>query len=274
MDEARLGTDPNNPDTDGDGLTDLAEYSLTTFGQTDPRKSDSDGDGIEDGKDPLPHYTSPPELKARSGAIEIDGTIEEESWRLLSENVRSASTPQYTSLPAGLYATWDEENLYIAVRARVQFGLVDIQVDGSGTNGPWIGGDYFNLRADMPAGRFYSQHGDPSKFEPNHVDTWNPARIAPEAVPGAEVAATTVDGWTSIEIRIPRELGYGFGLEQIHEKKPLVRGLTLEPDRVIGMNILLSRLNAAPNVNVDSVLALPMVGLTDIVEFLDLVLTR
>ncbi|HZF12988.1 MAG TPA: hypothetical protein VFE33_29715, partial [Thermoanaerobaculia bacterium] len=37
-------------DTDGDGLTDLAEERLLT----DPRRPDSDGDGIPDGRDPLP----------------------------------------------------------------------------------------------------------------------------------------------------------------------------------------------------------------------------
>jgi hypothetical protein len=40
------GTDPNNSDTDGDGLDDGAE--VTTH-STDPVKSDSDGDGVPDG---------------------------------------------------------------------------------------------------------------------------------------------------------------------------------------------------------------------------------
>jgi hypothetical protein len=38
-------------DSDGDGLTDLAEERLLT----DPRSRDTDGDGLEDGVDPLPH---------------------------------------------------------------------------------------------------------------------------------------------------------------------------------------------------------------------------
>ena len=37
-------------DTDGDGLTDLAEERL----MTDPQSRDTDGDGLEDGVDPLP----------------------------------------------------------------------------------------------------------------------------------------------------------------------------------------------------------------------------
>ena len=46
--EKELGTDPLNPDTDGDGLTDYEEvYKLGT----DPLKADSDNNGIPDGEE-------------------------------------------------------------------------------------------------------------------------------------------------------------------------------------------------------------------------------
>jgi Mg-chelatase subunit ChlD len=44
--ELAIGTDPNNPDTDGDGLPDDLEWNDTL---TDPTKPDSEGDGILDG---------------------------------------------------------------------------------------------------------------------------------------------------------------------------------------------------------------------------------
>jgi eukaryotic-like serine/threonine-protein kinase len=44
--EAILGTDPNNSDTDGDGLTDGQEVNI--YG-TDPKKRDTDNDSIPDG---------------------------------------------------------------------------------------------------------------------------------------------------------------------------------------------------------------------------------
>lgn len=44
--EKTYGTDPKNPDTDGDGLTDGQE--VNTY-HTDPVKSDTDGDGYADG---------------------------------------------------------------------------------------------------------------------------------------------------------------------------------------------------------------------------------
>jgi hypothetical protein len=54
--EARIGTDPLNPDTDGDGLTDYEEVMIY---RTDPLKTDTDGDRLTDaeevrlGTDPL-----------------------------------------------------------------------------------------------------------------------------------------------------------------------------------------------------------------------------
>ncbi|TET90192.1 MAG: PKD domain-containing protein [Methanomassiliicoccales archaeon] len=61
--EEALGTDPNDPDTDNDGLSDL--YEVGESG-TDPTNPDTDGDGIIDGLDEDPLY---PNID--------DGTIEE-----------------------------------------------------------------------------------------------------------------------------------------------------------------------------------------------------
>jgi outer membrane protein OmpA-like peptidoglycan-associated protein len=54
--EKQLGTDPNNPDTDGDGLNDGDEVHLY---HTDPLKYDTDGDGLSDGDEVLKYHTDP-----------------------------------------------------------------------------------------------------------------------------------------------------------------------------------------------------------------------
>jgi len=54
--EERLGTDPRNPDTDGDGLTDREE--VLKYG-TDPLRSDTDGDGLVDGDEIKKYGTDP-----------------------------------------------------------------------------------------------------------------------------------------------------------------------------------------------------------------------
>jgi len=46
--EIKLGTNPNNPDTDGDGIMDKDEIDLW---KTNPLKADTDGDGMVDGEE-------------------------------------------------------------------------------------------------------------------------------------------------------------------------------------------------------------------------------
>ena len=58
LDEDELavyGTDPHNPDSDGDGLTDREEAELGT----DPNNTDTDGDGVGDLYDAAPLTWSP-----------------------------------------------------------------------------------------------------------------------------------------------------------------------------------------------------------------------
>jgi outer membrane protein OmpA-like peptidoglycan-associated protein len=54
--ELELGTDPDNPDTDGDGLKDGEEVKKYN---TDPKLADTDGDGLKDGEEVLNYKTSP-----------------------------------------------------------------------------------------------------------------------------------------------------------------------------------------------------------------------
>ncbi len=54
--ERRYGTDPNNPDTDGDGLTDGEEVKRY---HTNPLNPDTDGDGLSDGEEVHKYHTDP-----------------------------------------------------------------------------------------------------------------------------------------------------------------------------------------------------------------------
>ncbi len=54
--ERRLGTNPTNPDTDEDGLTDGAEVRRL---RTDPLNPDSDGDLLKDGDEVYIYFTDP-----------------------------------------------------------------------------------------------------------------------------------------------------------------------------------------------------------------------
>jgi outer membrane protein OmpA-like peptidoglycan-associated protein len=54
--ERRLGTDPHNPDTDGDGLSDGDEVRKYN---TNPLRGDTDDDGLSDGEEVLKYHTDP-----------------------------------------------------------------------------------------------------------------------------------------------------------------------------------------------------------------------
>jgi outer membrane protein OmpA-like peptidoglycan-associated protein len=54
--EKIFGTDPKNPDTDGDGLKDGDEVKIY---HTNPLKFDTDGDGLSDGDEVLKYHTDP-----------------------------------------------------------------------------------------------------------------------------------------------------------------------------------------------------------------------
>ncbi len=54
--EKEIGTDPRNPDTDGDGLNDGEEFHSY---KTDPLNPDTDGDGLKDGDEVYEYKTKP-----------------------------------------------------------------------------------------------------------------------------------------------------------------------------------------------------------------------
>ena len=70
--EVTLGTDPYNPDSDGDGLTDGDEVQRY---KTDPNKKDTDGDGIKDG-DEVNKSKTDPTKKDTDG----DGVSDGDEW--------------------------------------------------------------------------------------------------------------------------------------------------------------------------------------------------
>jgi len=71
--ESVIGTDPGNPDTDGDGLTDGTEVYVHG---TDPLSSDSDGDGLSDGDELNTHGTDPMNGDSDSDGIDDGSEIQ------------------------------------------------------------------------------------------------------------------------------------------------------------------------------------------------------
>jgi hypothetical protein len=275
VDEARLGTDPFDPDTDNDRLNDLSEFTAAVFRGTDPLHPDTDGDRRRDGRDPLPLYLASPRLQSAFRPIVLDGSVMEPSWRLLTEGVRQGNIPEDAGLEAFLYATWDSNAFYLAVETSELPGYVDIQIDGSGTNGPWIGADFFYLRADLHDQVLLTKQYVSERVLEIVPEEWGPADLTPLVVPGSRVAVSLVgDLWTA-EIAIPKNIGLGFGQEIRAEGKPPKMGLSLEQGRVIGLDVRLNKLGGIPDPNSDDgVLIGQWASLTELLDFLDLTLTR
>ena len=72
--EATIGTDPANPDTDGDGILDGEETVPGTDGYvTDPLDADTDDDGLSDGEETAVYGTDPSNADTDGDGLQ-DGT--------------------------------------------------------------------------------------------------------------------------------------------------------------------------------------------------------
>jgi len=106
--EATLGTAVDNPDSDGDGLSDFAEIIATYHGMTDPLSVDSDGDTIRDGDDVYPLYRLSSSSVAY-GTPAVDGVITPDEYTELARFDRWEP-----DIGAVTYARWTEDTLYFA----------------------------------------------------------------------------------------------------------------------------------------------------------------
>lgn len=134
--ERRLGTNPDVPDTDGDGLRDGEEVKryntnplkVDTDGdglsdgdevfkyKTDPAKSDSDGDGLPDGEEIHKHKTDPAKLDTDGDGL-TDG----------DEVLKHNSDPLKVDTDGDGLSDWDEVKVY-----RTDPSKQDTDADGLG----------------------------------------------------------------------------------------------------------------------------------------------
>lgn len=223
MDEKRFGTNPFKKDTDGDGLDDLQEFTADIYFGSNPLDMDTDGDGIPDGADLFPTVAINPSIGYAYPMPANDGKIE----KVFSPLITKWYATDWENLPKDAvqtFACWDEENLYLAVRAPDRFNM-DVQLDTSAHNGFWEGGDTYiwNIKAD----------GKPSLGIPN-IPEW----------PGSNAVWTKDDGGNVIlKMTLPVMVGQGwsreanFGGPRLPED--VADGLVLLDGRAISFNISL-----------------------------------
>ncbi len=137
MDEKRFGSDATKKDTDGDELGDLAEFTAGRYRASDPNQIDSDGDGIRDGddRDPLLSIRITLPYWQHYGVMATAyGPITEGAF------VRNDGGGKITVTGA-----WTETGLLFDFVGPRPFE-VSVKIDGSPNSGFWEGGDTFLFR--------------------------------------------------------------------------------------------------------------------------------
>ena len=170
----RNGSRPirTNKDTDGDGLDDLQEFTADIYFGSNPLDNDSDADGIPDGKDIWPTVAMGATVGYAYPKPAIDGKIEAVYSPLITKWY-ATDWNELDKEAVQTFACWDEENLYLVVRAPKKFSM-DVQLDTSAHNGFWEGGDTYlwSLQADgkpalgipaIPNGPAQMPFGQPTK---------------------------------------------------------------------------------------------------------------
>ncbi len=240
-DELRFGSSAATPDTDGDGLSDRAEYSAYNFRGTSPTNPDSDGDGLPDGLDPFPLYVARPSIPRLAAPPVIDGVVEAAWPRLATGYYFTHNT---TDFALTTYAGWDADNLYLAVAAGRQLRFA-LSIDGSGEDGRFespvrhTSGATDTYNSDNKGNHIGDSWGDGNHIYFAHglptAQVWGRGTI-----PGAVVASTTGGGLYYTELKLPRQLPGGAAYTWYPPNAPVVDGLRLTPGRIIGLNLTAS----------------------------------
>lgn len=158
IDEKRFHSDPKKADTDGDGLSDLEEYTSTSgvyaglneemasgVKPSDPRNPDTDGDGILDGADPYPSY---PASVIRNFATPIlDGKWDGGEWQTMNmQAVLPLADGSKGKADFGI--EWDDQFLYVSIRSTTP---ADLMFDIDANNDGWFAGtDNYRLSFSTP----------------------------------------------------------------------------------------------------------------------------
>jgi hypothetical protein len=138
-DEIRFGSNPRLRDTDMDHLDDLGELMAGIYNSSNPNNVDTDGDGIIDGLDSYPLYPINPCIQ--KSTIKVDGELES-NWTLFNDDFAYVDT----QFRASVSLSWDDNCLYVGVKTN-NFSLIGIYIDAC--NDGWFHGkDNYEIIVD------------------------------------------------------------------------------------------------------------------------------
>jgi hypothetical protein len=130
FDEKRLGSNRALQDTDGDGVSDLAEVMMGSSRSSSLTNRDTDSDGLQDNIDPEPFYPTSPAVAKIKDEREID--------------LHPFGAIRSSSLNAQFYVAWKDSALYLSALTDKPSNLL-FQIDAD--NDGWFHGfDNFQIR--------------------------------------------------------------------------------------------------------------------------------
>ncbi len=138
LDEARFGSSDRLNDTDGDGLADLLELSAGIYASSDPNNPDTDGDGKTDDADAMPLQAVQEHIEERAPAI--DGIIDPE-WSPLANSLYWSDEKDFE---VETFVSWSEEGLCLGLRLPIPTKVV-FELDCT-HDGWWHGSDNVLLK--------------------------------------------------------------------------------------------------------------------------------
>jgi len=150
LEELIANTDPNNPDTDDDGLNDGDEVNVHA---TDPNKADTDLDGLEDGEEVIEFGTDP------KSYADLDDDVMSDDWELVRGTDPGNDDARVDADSDGMDNIIEYYRNTLPLDAASKPILVTIHVDASNTSG-LEDGSVTNPYDSLSEGIGAASHGD------------------------------------------------------------------------------------------------------------------
>ena len=202
FDEKRLGSSPTSQDSDGDGVSDLAEVMMGSSRSSSLTNKDTDGDGLADGVDPEPLYPVSPFIARIAD--------EKELARHPFGSIHSKAVNAQFSFG------WQDSAFYFSASTNKPANVL-LQIDAD--NDGWFHGfDNFQIRVlnngdSIRVADFYLRDCSSSVNPPK--DRRDILRITDLGIHSEILPASTDSAYTRrIVLRIPRNERYGLTLKQ------------------------------------------------------------
>lgn len=270
MNEAAFLSNPNTADSDGDGLNDLEEFYAGNLSSANPLLSDTDSDGEPDGSDPYPTSNFRPNVQKTNAPININGAMAlGEGWQPLVSN------PYFSLQPGASFsasATWDDNYLYFAFQGNQPMKYY-LYMDGSGEDGlfsspiRFANGNYNDINDAAYGDSYYESAVIIIRSDASQVVLKN------VAVAGSQVATSFSGGIYTTEVRLPHNLGPGFGWTYTPPSAAVVNTQSYTAGDIIGVNLIALPLSGANGNETDEWRSGNFISMNEVLHYYDMTLT-